>query len=85
MSTGHFAHGPLAGEPIRDHVSTIAVPGLGTGVGRVPHNVCARQVRAAIEEVLLSPSPFPDNWAEASERHQLLYTDRPKRLQWPGG
>jgi len=24
---------------------------------------------------------MPHSWAEASERHQLLYTDRPTRLQ----
>ncbi|WP_414639107.1 macro domain-containing protein [Actinophytocola sp.] len=38
--------------PVRGVVSTIAMPGLGTGVGGVPPQVCARQVMAAWDEVL---------------------------------
>lgn len=78
-----FSHGALRGEKISEHVKSVAIPGLGTGVGRVPPSICAHQVRAAIDEVLIRPSPFPHSWAEASERHQLLYTDRPRRLQFP--
>jgi O-acetyl-ADP-ribose deacetylase (regulator of RNase III) len=37
--------------PVRRVVSTIAMPGLGTGVGGVPASVCARQVMAAWDEV----------------------------------
>jgi len=37
--------------PVRAAVSTIAMPGLGTGVGGVPAAVCARQVMAAWDEV----------------------------------
>jgi O-acetyl-ADP-ribose deacetylase (regulator of RNase III) len=37
--------------PVRAVVSTIAMPGLGTGVGGVPPEVCARQVMAAWDEV----------------------------------
>ncbi len=68
--------------PIRERIQTIAFPGLGTGVGRVPVAVCARQVRAAIDEFVIGKYSFPQSWAEASERHQLLYTDRPTRLQY---
>ena len=85
LAHGRFAHGPCTGEPIGDHIRTVAFPGLGTGVGRVPWSVCARQVAAAISDVLIAPPSFPDSWAEASERHQLLYTDRPRRLQHPEG
>ncbi|MDQ3786255.1 MAG: macro domain-containing protein, partial [Actinomycetota bacterium] len=35
------------GRPVRSVVSTIAMPGLGTGIGGVPPEVCARQVMAA--------------------------------------
>ena len=56
--------------------------GLGTGVGRVPPAICARQMRAALDEFLLDRFREPADWAEASERHQLLYTDRPTRLQY---
>lgn len=37
--------------PVRAVVSTIAMPGLGTGIGGVPPAVCARQVMAAWDEV----------------------------------
>ena len=73
--------GVLAGEPVAGVVSSVAFPGLGTGVGRVGPNTCARQVRAAIEEAVLGPGPFPRTWAEAQQRHQLLYTDRVRDLQ----
>ncbi|WP_084735302.1 macro domain-containing protein [Actinophytocola xinjiangensis] len=36
---------------VRDVVRTIALPGLGTGVGGVPPQNCARQVMAAWDEV----------------------------------
>ena len=79
---GVFPTGTLAGEPIHRQVQSIAFPGMGTGVGRVPSEICARQMRAAFEETLLDAFRMPTSWAEASERHQLLYTDRPTRLQY---
>lgn len=59
------------GTPVRDTIRTIAVPGLGTGVGRVPAGVCARQMRAGIEAAR-GVLPFPTSWAEAKERQQGL-------------
>jgi O-acetyl-ADP-ribose deacetylase (regulator of RNase III) len=70
-----FRDGPFAGEAVSSVVRTIAFPGLGTGVGRVSPEVCAHQVRAAIEEVALERTEFPQTWAEAQSRHQLLYGD----------
>ena len=52
IANGRFADGDEAGEPIRDYVQTVAFPGLGTGVGRVEPNACARQMRVALEEYL---------------------------------
>ena len=62
-------------------IRAIAFPGMGTGVGRVPAEICARQMRTAYDEVILGSFRLPQSWAEATERHQLLYTDRPVRLQ----
>lgn len=73
--------GPFAGYAIAAVVRTVAFPGLGTGVGKVGPNICARQVRAAIEEVMLERSTFPQTWADAQSRHQLLYGDRFRDLQ----
>lgn len=68
-------------EPVSDLVSSIAFPGLGTGVGRVDPNICARQVRTAIDEVILDNYRYPNTWAEAQRRHQLLYSDSVRDLQ----
>ncbi len=46
-----WAEGSLDQGPIRQLVDTIAMPGLGTGVGGVAPATCARQVAAAWEEV----------------------------------
>jgi O-acetyl-ADP-ribose deacetylase (regulator of RNase III) len=40
------------GRPVRAAVRTIALPGLGTGTGGVNPRVCARQVGAALDEIL---------------------------------
>jgi hypothetical protein len=50
-------------------------------VGGIRAETCAMQVRAAIDDVLHDRFTMPQSWAEASERHQLLYTHEPVRLQ----
>jgi O-acetyl-ADP-ribose deacetylase (regulator of RNase III) len=79
---GVFSQGTLEGEPISSVVKRVAFPGLGTGVGQVPPDVCARQMRAAIEQVVFEKHAFPTTWSEASERHQRLYCDRVRDLQF---
>lgn len=78
---GYFRAGDFKGTKVSDAVKSIAFPGLGTGVGQVGPDVCAHQVRTAIEDVILESRPFPATWAEAQARHQQLYTDRIRDLQ----
>lgn len=78
---GQFFSGPFAGAPVASVVRTVAFPGLGTGVGKVRPKMCARQVRAAIEDVVLDRNSFPRSWADAQARHQLLYGDEFRDLQ----
>ena len=78
---GVIPDGLLAGEAVASVVTSVAFPGLGTGVGRVGPNTCAHQMRAAIEEVVNGVGHYPRTWAEAQQRHQLLYTDRVRDLQ----
>ena len=40
------------GTPVRERVHSVALPGLGTGVGGLDPQVCARQVGAALDDVL---------------------------------
>jgi O-acetyl-ADP-ribose deacetylase (regulator of RNase III) len=79
---GTFPSGKHQGEPVSEYVKTLAFPGLGTGVGQIGPNTCARQVRAAIDDVIVNRSPFPSSWADAQSRHQRLYTDRVRDLQY---
>ncbi len=79
---GTFLVGANAGQKISDKIQTVAFPGLGTGVGRMSAAICARQMRAALDDILLNKFKMPKSWAEASERHQLLYTDRPENIQY---
>jgi len=79
---GVFSSGSHEGEPVASHVKSIAFPGLGTGVGRVTPHVCARQVRTAIEEDVLGRTRFPLSWHEAQARHQRLYSDDVRDLQF---
>jgi O-acetyl-ADP-ribose deacetylase (regulator of RNase III) len=81
LLTGVFPEGGREGQRLADVIGTVAFPGMGSGVGRMPPDICARQMRAALDDVLLGCYTMPTSWAEASERHQLLYTDRPRRLQ----
>ncbi len=69
------------GRAVSDEVRTVAVPGMGTGVGRVSPSTCARQMRAAVDDVLLTTSEFPSSWHEAQTKHQLLYGDTTRDLQ----
>ncbi len=78
---GLFASGIYAGQKISNHVKSIAFPGMGTGVGSVPPEIAARQMRAAIDESLRDRAWLPKSWDEASERHQLLYTNQARDLQ----
>jgi O-acetyl-ADP-ribose deacetylase (regulator of RNase III) len=83
VKNGIFSRGMKAGEAIKNHVRRIAVPGFGTGVGRVSTDTCARQQYKAMKDFVYADYRFPKGWYEASERHQLLYTDKPRDLQYP--
>jgi O-acetyl-ADP-ribose deacetylase (regulator of RNase III) len=40
------------GRPVRDVLDSVALPGLGTGVGGLSPTTCARRVGEALDEVL---------------------------------
>lgn len=49
---------------------TVAIPGLGTGAGRVPVEMCAKQMRQALDDVM--HSYYPPGWRLASIHHNSL-------------
>lgn len=53
---------------------TVTIPGLGTGVGAVPYDVCAKQVRKAYDDFYVgNGSEFPKTWHQAQFQHQMLF------------
>lgn len=82
VRNGLFPDGDLEGERISDGVKSMAIPGLGTGVGRVAPEKCALQVRNAIKDVVREEYEFPHSWAEAQVRHQQMYASKIRDLQY---
>ena len=76
---GHFDDGTA----IAERVTSIAFPGMGTGVGQIPPHICARQMHAAFDDILSENCTFPRLWMEAQKRHQLLYRETSRDLQAP--
>ncbi len=72
VTRGRFLYGGLAGKPVGGVVRRVAFPGLGTGADGVPPATCARQVRAAIEGVVLGRGAFPASALQARKRHDRL-------------
>ncbi len=52
---------------------TITIPGLGTGVGKIPYDLCAYQMRKAYDNFYIGQNRFPLTWWQAQHEHQLLY------------
>ncbi len=74
-------HASEHGLKVSQRIKRVAIPGMGTGVGGVPPSIAARQMAQAIRRHRYERHSLPKSWAEASEDHQLLYTDKPVRLQ----
>ncbi len=81
VESGIFATGPHTGRRVNEHIRSVAFPGLGTGVGRVSADTCARQMRAALDDVF-GARTFPASWWEAQRRHQGLYCGQHHDLQF---
>lgn len=62
-------------------LESIAFPGLGTGVGNFPAELCGQQMRQAILAIYLKRSSFPKKWKEAQDDHQRLYGNKIVDLQ----
>lgn len=57
------------------HVSSVVLPGMGTGVGGVSPEVCAKQMRAAYDEFCLVDNDETSRWVDcvsAIEAHRDL-------------
>ena len=70
------------GKVINKKVSKIAIPGMGTGVGRLPYEICALQMKRAVDDFFYENYEFPKSWYEAQKKHQLLYKTTTSDLQF---
>lgn len=59
----------LKNEP---RITTVSISGLGTGVGKVPYEVCAKQMKQAYDEIWLNQYAFPNSWQEAKKKQELI-------------
>ena len=69
------------GTPVKHIIETIAIPGMGTGTGKVPPDICAHQMQVALQDILLSQYEFPASWLDAQKSHHLLYANDVGDLQ----
>jgi O-acetyl-ADP-ribose deacetylase (regulator of RNase III) len=53
-------------------LQTVAIPGLGTGIGEMSPEICAGQMWQAFREVVMGEDQPPGNFAEAQKRHVQL-------------
>jgi len=73
----------VSGEKVeRPSLEIVSMTGMGTGVGKVPYEVCAKQMRLAYDDFWLGQYKFPASWHEAQKRHQLLYGNQTRDLQF---
>ncbi len=60
------------GTPVKHIIETIAIPDIGMETGKVPPHICALQMKAAFQEILLSQYEFPESLRQAHKNHHLL-------------
>lgn len=56
-------------------IRSVAIPGLGTGIGGLAPDIAARQMAAAYAEIVAGSVPYPSGFAEAQQRHVRLNPD----------
>jgi len=76
---GVFKEGLKKGKKVRDTVKSIALPGLGTGVGGVTAQACGYQVLTAFKYVLLGDYHFPNHGQPKDEHHEMWQIDKPEK------
>lgn len=70
------------GEPIHSKVHSVAIPGLGTGIGQVPPMICARQMRIAWEDIMNVKYATVDGWKQMRSNYAYFYTGRDEDLKY---
>jgi O-acetyl-ADP-ribose deacetylase (regulator of RNase III) len=53
-------------------IKIVSISGLGTGVGKVSYDVCAKQMKQAYDDIWLNQLTFPNSWQEAKHNNELM-------------
>ena len=56
----------------RSDVESLAIPGLGTGIGQLSPEVCAAQMWQASREIVMGEHKDPGSFGEAQKMHAAL-------------
>ncbi len=70
------------GIPISEKIKSVAIPGLGTGVGQVPPIVCARQMRIAWEDVIHEKHKTEKGWEDLRSNYAYFFTHDDRDLKY---
>lgn len=70
------------GKPINEVVKTVAISGLGTGVGQVPPITSARQMRIAWEDVMQEKFKTLEGWEKLRSNYAYFFTSRMEDLKY---
>ena len=60
------------GTPVKHIIETIAIPDMGMEIGKISPDICALQMKVALQNILLSQYEFPKSWLDAQRCHELL-------------
>lgn len=76
-------HGQFpGGTPVKEKVKSIAIPGLGTGVGQMPLMDCARQMRIAWEDIMSENYAEKESWDRMGSNFAYFYTGNMRDLKY---
>jgi O-acetyl-ADP-ribose deacetylase (regulator of RNase III) len=70
------------GTPVREKVQSVAIPGLGTGIGQVDPLVCARQMRIAWEDIMGEKYKSKESWDEMGSNFMFFATGEKRHLRY---
>ena len=71
------------GEPIKDKIKTVALSGLGTGVGQVAPLLCARSMRIAWEKIMNEKFKTKKGWEELQSNYAYFFTHHDRDITYP--
>jgi O-acetyl-ADP-ribose deacetylase (regulator of RNase III) len=78
LRDGRFPDGALVSEKVK----SVAIPGLGTGIGQVPAIDCARQMRMAWEDVMQENYSEKKSWEGMGANFAYFYTGDKAHLKY---